>query len=984
MNEKPEDNQSKACSGGNQDSAPYEDIDVPETIKRLAAAINDGAGSAQRVLVLFALLGLYLVATAFSTTDYDFLLGASKPIAQLDVQVPIVVSFAVAPVLFFLAHAFALTRFEFLARELSTFNGEVEDKIDEVMVKLKDKENADKQLKRAREHYKALLSNIEFLRIFLKRNAKKNERFVEHSGHLGAVLAWGLLIIFPFVTLYLTEISTLRLQNIWVTRLQQATFMADLMLIIWFLRCVRFVRESEEQRESEKQPQQPPDQGETSCRANAERSDRRSASGSAGWLPCLMHDYVEPYFYPTLVFGVLVFPMIWWAQIPAPPNQTAPFEQNSVENGRAIRDHSPRVPRFKWSYLWQEPLDLVLCPHAHWGCRYLDLNKRIIAAATVSAGASRPSESSATASDEQADAGQDGNAGSPSVLPADLSERTLRYADFDGATAPEAIFWDSDLRGATFDGAHMVGANFGQAQLQQAGLKGADMRRARFREANLKFANLTNADLQGAYMRKAILDYAQIFESNLDGADLRRAKLRAATMFGARLRLADLRDADLTFSFSAGADMSGADLRNTTLTGAYMLGAWLLGTDLRGAKLIGADLRNARLTAANLAGAELEGALLENAKLRTTDLSGARLFGVKSNANTDLSFADVGRLNTVDPLSSSEERRANKNLKKIKVYSDFEAVIEKRINAASEGPLRYSPVTMAFDRNSVFAETSSLDSFPPSREAVFESQAPCYGTWKDGSSRPDGHSSRSKRGSYRINSRKKEFDEYIFNDLVDDIIDGIPYATKYCGSRDRGGDDQLVGPVTARKALPKITFGPAPPRFPQHRLSLWVGLVRRALKEGSDDDRYRATAFACAAIVLMNKRNDDTNEPLRAQNANIETHIVVATGGAVVSSSNDMQTEALPKKTNRYWKLRKIDDLISTEEHSLSNQYVINWLDKELPTLGRECTKTDMRDFLISHKKPKDPRLSVRLWARSRYESWLWPMHSAATGNRRW
>jgi hypothetical protein len=52
-----------------------EAFEPPKYLSSLIAAVNDGAKSAQGGAFLFLLVGLYLLATAFSASDEDLLLG---------------------------------------------------------------------------------------------------------------------------------------------------------------------------------------------------------------------------------------------------------------------------------------------------------------------------------------------------------------------------------------------------------------------------------------------------------------------------------------------------------------------------------------------------------------------------------------------------------------------------------------------------------------------------------------------------------------------------------------------------------------------------------------------------------------------------------------------------------------------------------------------------------------------------------------------
>jgi hypothetical protein len=103
-----------------------EPFEPPKYIASLIAAVNDGAKSAQTGALAFTLVGLYLLATAFSTTDEDLLLQHTMPVSQIGVQVPVVFSFAIAPVVFLFLHVYTLIRYDMLAANLRQFRTDLQ------------------------------------------------------------------------------------------------------------------------------------------------------------------------------------------------------------------------------------------------------------------------------------------------------------------------------------------------------------------------------------------------------------------------------------------------------------------------------------------------------------------------------------------------------------------------------------------------------------------------------------------------------------------------------------------------------------------------------------------------------------------------------------------------------------------------------------------------------------------------------------------
>jgi hypothetical protein len=94
-----------------------EAFEPPKYLASLIAAVNDGAKSAQAGAFLFLLVGLYLLATAFSASDEDLLLGKAVTISQIGASLPPSFSFAIAPMVFVFLHVYTLVRYDLLAKK---------------------------------------------------------------------------------------------------------------------------------------------------------------------------------------------------------------------------------------------------------------------------------------------------------------------------------------------------------------------------------------------------------------------------------------------------------------------------------------------------------------------------------------------------------------------------------------------------------------------------------------------------------------------------------------------------------------------------------------------------------------------------------------------------------------------------------------------------------------------------------------------------
>src|SRR6202040_3261461 len=123
-------------------------FEPPKYLASLIAAVNDGAKAAQGGALFFALVGVYLLATAFSASDEDLLRGRTVTISQIGATLPVSFSFAIAPIVFVFLHIYTLVRYDMLAANARQFLAELPETV---------------PLEADRERSRQLLANIEFI-----------------------------------------------------------------------------------------------------------------------------------------------------------------------------------------------------------------------------------------------------------------------------------------------------------------------------------------------------------------------------------------------------------------------------------------------------------------------------------------------------------------------------------------------------------------------------------------------------------------------------------------------------------------------------------------------------------------------------------------------------------------------------------------------------------------------------------------------------
>ncbi|MCA3368706.1 MAG: pentapeptide repeat-containing protein [Roseomonas sp.] len=493
-------------------------FDPPPYIGKLISAINDGAKSAQLGAVAFVFIGLFLLATSFSATDEDLLIGKSISISQLGgVTVPVVLSFGFMPAIFLALHLYTLIRFDLLMQNLRHFEAEL---------------RAHVPLQRDRDRCLQLLANTEFIQAVVQPEASFVFRWTYRF----------MLAVFPVAVLLLVQLGSLRLQSDVVNIVHHITILLDILLLIWFF-----------------------------------RRQRPSGDSVMRWL------FKRGRFVlPVLVLGF----NFAWCRVPS-------AEATTVGAGKQAES---------FSEAFQQPVDLLLCPHVGLGCRYLSVPGRTLVGKVWD---------NRTFLELRAGEELDGKRRA-AFDPLVLQNKRLRFANLSGSQFFNVDLSGADLRGATLDGAFMQQAQLNRAQLQGARLDLAQLQGARLDRAQLQGARLNGAQLQGASLNRAQLQGALLDRAQLQGASLQEAQLQGAWLERAQLQGARLREAQLQGARLDGAQLQGASLWMVQLQGASLEQAQLQGAMLTLTQLQGTLIANAQIWRLRAHSAELDDAQFSN------------------------------------------------------------------------------------------------------------------------------------------------------------------------------------------------------------------------------------------------------------------------------------------------------------------------------------------------------------------------------------
>ena len=468
-------------------------------------AIEDTAAVGAGLWLSYLFVLFYLAVAAGAVTHADLLLQKAVKLPFLNIELPLLAFFFLAPLLFLLTHAYTLVHLKLLANRVAQFNDELRANPE------------DPALWRRR-----LPSNI-FVQFL---GAPEQDR----HGPLGLLLAailWVTLVIAPIALFLLLQIQFLPYHSRWITWTSRIALALDLVLLWWLWRDI--------------------------LRSRAPRADARPWKRVAKLTAAAVLT-------PTVILfacGVASFPGEW-QQALAPgvspfASLRAPLFEGDVSpiTGRRASPFSSTIalPLFNI----YEALNIDDPRKVEWKKYLVDLNQRDLRGAVLY---------SAVLPKTRLDYAQLGEA---LLTNAQLQGSSLRFAHLYGARLDSAQLQEADLslsmlqgaslehaqlQGASLFDAFLEGASLFDAQLQgavlnDAWLHGASLEHAGLQGASLDGANLQDASLDYAGLQGASLDQAQLHGASLDHARLHGAWLEGASMWGARLDWDAARSKDL-------------------------------------------------------------------------------------------------------------------------------------------------------------------------------------------------------------------------------------------------------------------------------------------------------------------------------------------------------------------------------------------------------------------------------------------------------
>ena len=492
-----------------------------DDLEAIKKAVDSAASVGGGLWLSYLFVLFYLAVAAGAVTHADLFFEKPVKLPFLNIELPLLAFFFVAPLLFLVVHAYVLVHLTLLSERVQRFRQTLYGKIgpEEGVSKAEQDRRA-----RIRDGLRRQLPSNIFVQLLARPEERK---LVQHEGEKGSdrafhalmhVVTWSTVVVAPVLLLLLIQLQFLPFHDPFITWVHRLALLVDLALLWWLWR--RFL-------------------------AGREVDTRHPRKF-----------WASPIFGFALSFGVLLFS--WtaatfpgeWQEEHLPSWRILPAMDEWGDPATEIDAYTkPRKPFGDWivNARWVSLHDWLFnaAPDRFTGRRLPFSSTLVLSSLNVYEG---------LGIDDPQKANWRGY-----VFRA--RGRNLKGAIFDFASLPKV-----DFTGANLEGARLVEANFQGASLFETLLQGALLLRTQLQGALLNGANLKGASLQGANLQGASLDRAQLqgallTEAHLEGASLQLARLQGAALVNSGACCLAARGANATRATAAVGGMRVPSLR---------------------------------------------------------------------------------------------------------------------------------------------------------------------------------------------------------------------------------------------------------------------------------------------------------------------------------------------------------------------------------------------------------------------------------------
>ena len=205
-------------------SADRGKADDLEAIKK---AVDDAASVGGGLWLSYLFVLFYLAIAAGAVTHADLFLENPVKLPFLNVELPLLAFFFLAPILFLFVHAYTLVHLVFLTDKAKRFDQALSQQIGDDSVAAKD--SNDPRVAAIAGVRGQLPSNI-----FIQFLAGPRDRRAGSFGWLLRLIAWSTLAVAPILLLLLFQLQFLPFHNSWITWTHRGALLVDIVLL-WCL-----------------------------------------------------------------------------------------------------------------------------------------------------------------------------------------------------------------------------------------------------------------------------------------------------------------------------------------------------------------------------------------------------------------------------------------------------------------------------------------------------------------------------------------------------------------------------------------------------------------------------------------------------------------------------------------------------------------------------------------------------------------------------
>jgi uncharacterized protein YjbI with pentapeptide repeats len=488
-----------------------------DDLRVIRQAVNDAASVSGALWVSYLFVLFYLAIAAGAVTHADLFFENPVKLPFLNIELPLLAFFFLAPILFLIVHAYTLVHLVMLTNKAKRFDEELYRQIGQ-------REGvSDEELKRRAAIRtglrRELPSNI-FVQFFAGPADVRESSF----GWLLRTIAWSTLVVAPVLLLLLIQIQFLPFHSTLITWIHRIALLADLGLIWWLWSKILSGREFGIRRRGASWAWTGFGLALSVC---AVLFCWTAATFPGEW----QEEFLARWDKPRLLISL----HDWAFNLPVDGTtrrRSSFFSSTLILSGLNIYEglNIDDPEKAKWrSFVFR--------------ARGRDLKGAIFDLANLP-------KVDFTGAELQG---------------ASLNGAQLQRASFDNAQLQRAALNEAQLQGASLEDAQLQGAKLFKVQLQGASLITAQLQGAVLYDAQLQGATLFKAQLQGALLHAAQLQGASLEAAQLQGASLEAAQLQGASLNGAELQGASLNGAELQ-----GASLQNASLEATDLSGARL------------------------------------------------------------------------------------------------------------------------------------------------------------------------------------------------------------------------------------------------------------------------------------------------------------------------------------------------------------------------------------------------------------------------------